>query len=132
MVEDTAPKKVGRPKGSTNKNRKYAGKLTSAALKTQLEEVFTVIGTVVVTRNQFDGMTIIKGSGNLADALVELSKGNDRVRKALEAMVTTSGYASVAAALGGILVPILINHGVIPDVLGIGVEGTADADTTLG
>ena len=131
MPEDSAPKKVGRPKGSNPKTRKYAGRLSNAALKAQLEQMFTIIGTVVVTRNQFDGMAIIKGSGDLADSLAELAKGNERIRQALEMMVTTSGYAGVATALGGILVPILINHGVIPDVLGLDIGKVMDGNVTV-
>src|SRR5680860_966626 len=114
MAEDTAPKAPTSKRGDSAKNRTYGGKLTDKALELQLTDAFVSVGTVVMFRNEFDGTTIIEGAPKLATSLVELAKGNSKVRSALERMVTATGFAGVGMALMSIVIPILANHGLIP------------------
>ena len=63
------------------------------------------------------GVLITRGGG-LTDALIDVSKVNPRVRKALESFTQTSMWGGLAAAAAGVAVPIMAHHGLLPVDLG--------------
>jgi hypothetical protein len=120
---DTAPKpvKVTAPKRADRKPSTGRKK----SLKKPLADLFTNVGTGVALINQADGLAIINGADNLADALNNVAKDNDAVYRNLERMVTGSAWGGVFMALGGILLPIAMNHNLLPfQIPGVEVPAT--------
>lgn len=62
---------------------------------------------------------IIAGQAEpLAAALVKVSERNDALRSVLDKLVTTGDYSSLASVVGlGIALPIMANHGLLPEQL---------------
>lgn len=81
-----------------------------------LNSQFAVIGMGVYAFNQFDGTCILNGSGQLSTSLVAVAETNPRVRRTLENMVQTGAWAGVAMAAASIVLPIMANHNIIPQL----------------
>lgn len=92
------PPKAGRP----SKQAKRAASVTMLA---------TVAGTGVAAMfDPVDGMAIIEGAPALGDSLAKVAESNPRVAKALDSLTESSGWFEVAAAVAGIVMPIVRNH----------------------
>ena len=84
------------------------------AMRSALEANGVGIGMLVMPFNTYDGQVIIQGTPRLADACVTWAETNPKVRRALQSFLDSAGVAGVVIALGGIVVPILANHGALP------------------
>ncbi len=114
LMVDTAPTKIvpmGRP---DRKPRADAGTPRRKSLEKPLNNLITSLGVTVSLVNQTDGQAIIEGSDRLAKSLNELAKENPTVHKNLTRMLTGSAWGSVFIAAGGIAIPILANHNLLP------------------
>lgn len=90
-------------------------KLTDAQLRDKATSLLAGIGMAVYWRDQVCGPAIMQGAPELADALVELSKDNEQVRRALESLAVTSAWGAVFVALAKMGVVIASHHGLLPD-----------------
>jgi hypothetical protein len=134
-----APRRRGRPKGSTDKAPRTtaaprARKSTTPNLEKRLASSLTTLGTVGCLVSPADGMVVIQGVPALAAALAKLADENPAVRANLERMLTAGAWSGVIAAVLPIVLGILANHGAIPPhlaaMLGAGpapADGGADA-----
>lgn len=69
------------------------------------------------TRNdafKADGTVIRQNGPRLVHELVELAKTDDSLRKPLEWLATPGKYGPLTVALAGVIIPILGNHGLLP------------------
>lgn len=88
--------------------------------------------------NQVDGVAILNGAEPLAKALNNVAKDNNVVYKNLERLVTGSAWGAVVMAAGGIVLPIVANHNLLPfQIPGVespdpGVESKPDEPVNLG
>lgn len=134
-----APRRRGRPKGSTDKAPRTtaprARKSTTPNLEKRLASSLTTLGTVGCLVSPADGMVVIQGVPALAAALAKLADENPAVRANLERMLTAGAWSGVIAAILPIVLGILANHGAIPPnlaaMLGAGpapapADGSAD------
>lgn len=125
MTTDTTPTETPRdtpPKivniSPPKRERKPSNARTSTGRKKSLTKpltgTFATIGTMVSIANPTDGAIIIQGSERLAEALNNLAKENDRVYRALSAMIEVSVWGEVGGAVLAIVLPIMVNHDVLP------------------
>lgn len=125
---DTPPKrKPGRPKGSTNKAGprpgQFGSKSRKASLTPQLSMFFGSIGATVYAFDQTCGQSIMQGTPALAEALDELARENENVRRVLEGLMTAGTYSKLVVAVAGIALPIAAHHGLLPEGLAAGIPG---------
>lgn len=66
--------------------------------------------------NDVDGQIISNGAADLAHELVELGKVDRRMRSMLESIAAPGKYGGLILASGAIIVPIAINHNLIPQL----------------
>lgn len=97
--------------------RQIGGRM--APLEKRLHEAISSMGLMIALVNEVDGLAICDGAERLASALDKAAKQNPRVKRALEAALTGGVWAEVTFATGAIMFPIAINHGLMPDLLGI-------------
>lgn len=90
----------------------------SKPLKPRLLEAIGGVGLVVSVVHAGDGQAILAGAENLAGALDNLAQENDAVKRALEAALTGSAWGGVIIATAAIALPIMANHGMVPEQLG--------------
>jgi hypothetical protein len=114
MADDAPPKATAANPPPISKGKAKRSQGRPIALKTELEDLFTQLGAVVMMADQFDGLVIINNAEPNADALAKLANKNARVKKALEALTQVSSLGAVAGVVGATAVPILMHHGVIP------------------
>lgn len=95
-------------------SRKNAGKLTDAALRTELLAMLQGAGAVVLAVDRFDGAVIISGAENLVDALMSMAAQNPAFRKWLEAGSSSMTWVQLAVAVGAIVIPIAAHHKIVP------------------
>lgn len=81
-------------------------------IKNALGELFTVLSMGIGFVNQVDSRIVLEKSPPVIDAMVNIAKGNDKVREMLLRFATTSGYAQLASALLMVALPIAANHNV--------------------
>lgn len=115
MADDAPPKATAAkppPIERGGKAKRSQGR--PIALKTELEDLFTQLGAMVMMADQFDGLVIINNAEPNADALAKLANKNARVKKALEALTQISSLGAVAGVVGATAIPILMHHGVVP------------------
>lgn len=119
------------PAGRTKKGRPSASDKLAEQLAGTLAVVFGTAAAASMGINE-DGepealpgsfsrdLSIIAGQAEpLARALVKVSERNEPLRRVLTQLTTASDYSSLASVLAlGIVLPILANHGLLPDTLG--------------
>lgn len=64
--------------------------------------------------NPADGKVIAEGGPAVIHELVELAKTDAKFRKPLEMLATPGKYGPLGLALMGVIVPIMANHGLLP------------------
>lgn len=72
------------------------------------------IGTGIKFVNEFDGTTIVDNGPAVVHELVELAKSDKNLQKYLMWFATPGKYGPLLLALGGVAIPILANHDMIP------------------
>ena len=66
--------------------------------------------------NANDGEILSAGAADLAHELVELAKVDKRLRGILESIAAPGKYGGIMLATGSIIIPIAMNHGLIPQL----------------
>jgi hypothetical protein len=100
-----------KPAGSAPRGRQSA----NSKRKEKLLTLFGTIGSGVLMFEQFDGMTILQGSEQLAQATADLADQVPAVAKAIDAMSVGGAYGAFILALMSIALPIAAHHNVIPE-----------------
>lgn len=109
----TAPRADAAPRGPR-----------APSLKTQLRDLITSVGAMLMLANAADGQAVIAGAAAQADALDALAKKNPAVRRALEGLLTASVYGQLIAAFAPTVLTIAANHGKVPPLVA-GMVGAA-------
>lgn len=124
---DDAPKRRGRPPKDRNAEPKedkppkraagtppIKGWTRAAEVEKVLYNYLTALSAGVAFINVGDSVAIADGSARLAHELVELGKIDKRYRGYLETLCAPGKYGGVLLATGAIVLPIAINHNLIP------------------
>lgn len=93
-------------------SKKSAGR--PPAMEKQLEQFFMTLGIMISPVNHFDSMVVVEMAEVNAKAWADLAQKNRRVKEYLEKMMETSAWGGVLMATAAIVVPVGMNHGVIP------------------
>jgi hypothetical protein len=129
-IEDQPPKRGrGRPPKSSNSEPKenndkpprrpntpppIKGWTRAAEVEKVIYNYLTGIAAGVAFVNVDDAKAISDGAARLAHELVELGKIDKRYRGYLETLCAPGKYGGVLIATGAIVLPIAINHNLIP------------------
>ena len=104
-----------------------------APLQKRLQEAIGGMGVMIALANEIDGMAIIEGAERLSIALDKAAKQSPAFKRTLEAVLTGGVWAEVAFASGAIIVPIALNHGLVPasvnGALGIRIPASDNGDS---
>jgi hypothetical protein len=73
------------------------------------------IGSIVAMANQYDGQVIMAGAPIFGNACSNVAEHDPRFRKWLEGSATGIVYGELIAAACIIALPILANHGILPE-----------------
>lgn len=92
----------------------------AAPLAGRLQEAIGGIGIFVALVNEVDGLAIIEGAERLSLALDKAARQSPSLKRTLEAVLTGSVWAEVAFASGAIIVPIAVNHNLLPAMESLG------------
>jgi hypothetical protein len=109
---DTAPR--GRPSVTTMRQRQYTRSLARA-------------GAFLFAINRADGLVFIEAIPRTAKALAEVAEQNPAIGKVLDFGIKSGAWIELGAALGAMGVPIAINHGKLPPIIGVLMSGDLDA-----
>lgn len=112
---------TGRPPGRPRKDRAPAAergpgrpsKETKRAEK--LTAMLGQVGVGVFIINQRDGEIFLAGVPRLAEALAKLADQNPSIAKVIDSTVKVGAWADVALACSAIALPIMANHGMLPE-----------------
>lgn len=104
--------------GSRTPNSRTAGSNAKGVdgLISNLSEMYAMLGLAVGFADGFTGMQIASRSDEMAESWRTLVNTNPKVRKALEKMVTGSGWGTVVTAHVLTVLPILVHHKIVPDL----------------
>jgi hypothetical protein len=83
-------------------------------IETILTQYVVGIGTGISLINAIDGQVIASSGPTVIHELVELAKTDKAIRKYLEWLATPGKYAPLTMAVMGLALPILGNHGMLP------------------
>lgn len=115
------PKSDGSPRGTAKTEpkvtpRSAAGRRTAAdKLEAKLTEFIGTAGMVVSMFNQTDGFIILSNAEPLAQNWTALAEENAAVKRVLNSMVETGAWSAALMATAAVALPIMDNHGYIPD-----------------
>lgn len=123
---DEKPKRTKRARTARTK------RLTDAALKAKLDEVWAGIGGGLMLFDPFCATTLVTNGPQVSDALIEIGKVNPRVRRTLESFAEVSTWGALMGAAGSVLLPILAHHGIIPGGIGVFLAPTDELRAAVG
>jgi hypothetical protein len=124
------PPEIKAEKPPKSRRGRPATTVTKERLKNAVLALTTQVGIAVSIFDSYDGKVILEGAEGLADSLADLAMVNPQVRAALLSLTEGGVYARVAMSVASIAFPILVHHGVIPNLLGISVEGNGRVSET--
>lgn len=94
---------------------KKRAKRGSEELRHDLETLIGALSVGVSVANARDGQIIANGNEKLCAALVKTSEKNPKLRKFLENLTSGFAYSELSIAVAAIALPIMANHGLLPD-----------------
>lgn len=97
-------------------------------VKETLYPIVATVGIGVKMVNPVDGSIIIDKGTGVVDALCLVAKEDEQVRKALLMLTTGTVYTQLAIAVLALIVPILANHRLVPEVAAIPFGGVPRVD----
>ena len=101
---------------NTSSQSATTGKSWSQAreVETLLTQYVVGVGTGVKFLNEFDGTVIVQSGPAVVHELVELAKSDKNLQKYLLWFATPGRYGPLLMALGGVALPIMMNHDLVP------------------
>ena len=107
--EDKAPKRPATPPT-------VRGWTRAVEIENILYKYFQGLSLGISFLNAADGEIFSQGAASLAHELVELGKVDKRMRSILESMAAPGKYGGLLIASGSIIIPIAMNHNLIPQL----------------
>ena len=107
--DDKAPKRPTTPNPVKGWSR-------AVEIENILYKYFQGLSLGISFLNAADGEIFSQGAASLAHELVELGKVDKRMRSILESMAAPGKYGGLLIASGSIIIPIAMNHNLIPQL----------------
>jgi hypothetical protein len=98
------------------KGTRKSGWSMASQVELVLTQYFAVFGSAVAIINPADGRPIVQGAQPVAHEIVELARSKPKWRKQLELVCKPGEYGPLMLALLPVVVPILANHGLLPQL----------------
>jgi hypothetical protein len=117
-VKTPEPSSAGAASGDRPPSRGPGRPSNSDKLREKLTVELSALGAFVAFLQPADGEVIVRRAPEVADALVKLAETNQRVRRVLEGTLTSSAWLGVAIAVGPLVAELLVNHRVLPPMVG--------------
>lgn len=108
-----------RSHGEPSETASRSASRRASNLEKELQEFFMMIAMFWSMFDQNDGAVIGKNAPMLAHAYANLARKNKYFKKLLEGMMDTGAIGEVITATFMTVVPIAINHGKLPNELGV-------------
>ena len=99
-------------------------------LERQLHDFIVYVSVFVGMANFADSEAIRDGAPAQARALVNVARGNDNVRRALERMIQTTAFGELVMAFAPTMIRIAANHGLLSPEIGAFMAVSQNASTT--
>lgn len=99
--------------GSASSRRSKADKELELC-RDALAGLFTIASFGISFVDQIDGTIVLEKAPGVIDALIELARRNEQVRRVLMRFSETSAYGQLATAVLMMAIPIAANHGLVP------------------
>ena len=99
---------------SESSNRSSA---TDRKIRDGLNALFGTVATVTMFANEKDAQIIARQSPAVVDACVNLARQDEKFRAMLLAMLTGGAYTQLTIAIIGLILPILANHKLLPEMV---------------
>lgn len=104
-----APKTAGARSATSGKSWNRASEIEGI-----LNRYVAGLGWTIQLVNPVDGKIVADGGPAVIHELVELAKDDTRLRKPLEALATPGKYGPLGIAVLAVVMPMLANHGLLP------------------
>ena len=121
--------------GSGTNDRAPRRASRKAELNTIAERLTMLLGAVSLAAGMFnarDGRIIDRGTDRLVTALIHLAEQDKRVYLLLQNLAVGGAYSEVTIAALAIIIPIMVNHNLLPPLFAITVpEDDTSADNTI-
>lgn len=101
------PKQRGRPPGQTQKTK----------VKRMLGKQFVMMGVLASKFNEYDGQVILAQAEALTEETMKVAEESPWLMDQLESLTTTSLYGSLILVYAGVVLPIMANHGYVPELV---------------
>lgn len=108
-----------KPSGGVNNDapRKSAGSWPqAAAVENALNDLFSYAGMGLMLVNPADATIVAQGGPAVTKALVDLGRTDKKLRRYLELLAAPGKYGPLTMAVLGIVVPVMVNHNLIPQI----------------
>lgn len=111
----------GTPSTTDGPPKKSAGSWAQAnAVENALNQLFSYAGMGLQLAPDpklgKDGQILAQGGPAVSAALVELARSDKKLRGYLEMLAAPGKYGALTMAVAGIVIPVLVNHGVIKEL----------------
>lgn len=114
-------------RGVPDAPKKSAGSWAAAnAVENALNQMFSYAGMGLQFVNPRDGEIVATGGPAVSAALVELARSDKKLRGWLEMLAAPGKYGGLTMAVAGIVIPVLVNHGVIKELSIFNMPGNGD------
>ena len=114
-------------RGVPDAPKKNAGSWAAAnSVENALNQLFSYAGMGLQFVNPRDGEIVAAGGPAVAAALVELARSDKKLRGWLEMLAAPGKYGGLTMAVAGIVIPVLVNHGVIKELSIFNMPGNGD------
>lgn len=111
---NNGPKTAPRPRAASGTR---TGRTKQDKLEKKLLETLGTIAMVMSMFNAQDGFILAENAESLAFTWAALAEENPKVARVLEAMLETNAWGAAIIATASCAIPILDNHGYIPNSL---------------
>lgn len=131
LVKDARTQAEAESPDSAPKKKTTTRKRTSRAkrdLTEPLTELYTTLGMGLFLLSPPDGQLLLEHGANCASALNDLAKQNPNVYAALDKLCTGGAMGAVVMAHAPIVIGIMGNHNLVPDIGKLIGGKTKDAD----
>lgn len=128
---DAAPKRGrGRPPGAKTGSGKPRGPswAKAASVEKSLNEFVGLAAAGLVFVNREDSRIIAEGGPRIVHELVELAKVEPALRRYLELSAAPGKYGPLIVATLAVIIPVMVNHNLIPQVAMFGMNNAAGGD----
>lgn len=117
--------------GTATPRRRRSSTKLAQELGSGLTKAFTVIGTLVSTKDPYAGSVIMRRSDALGEAWGKLAAQNPKIARYLDLAQKTGVYGEVAFVTASVVLPIMAHKGMFPPFITAQIIGAFDPESAM-